>query len=166
MTVYDLGFATFTRESDGAVYQPATAEVNQYVTDVMYDSYDKWKDSDRRDLLNRLKAVATNGQNIWGCANTHIRTSVDVNEQGNIDTTELKKALINMYKEAVAEPRYVGIIGYTMASSDVADFTTAGSVGMGLIIDKTSQFYDFEFKKLNVNIGRRIQSMGKYNITE
>lgn len=166
MTVYDLGVATFVRGSDGAVYEPITAEVNQYVKDVMYDSYEKWDDNSRQDLLNRLKAVATNNQMIWGCANTHIRTSVDVNEQGNIDTYELKRALVGMYKQAINEPRYAGILGYTMASSDAADFTTADTIGLGLVVDKNSQFYDLGFKKLNINVGRKIIGLGRIEVNE
>lgn len=167
MTIYDIGYSTFTRESDGVIFPQTTAYVNEYITDVMYDFYGNWDVKQRQDLLNKLKAVSPADAKIWGCANTHLNiASTSKDENGKYNFYELKRALIGMYKEALAEPRYEGIIGYTMASSDVIDFTHTDAVGFGLIIDKTSQFYDFEFKKLNVNIGRRVLSKGKLNITE
>jgi hypothetical protein len=153
MTVYDLGFYTIKRESDGAVYQPITAEVNQYVTDVMYDYYGDWDVKERQDLLNRLKAVATNNQWIWGCATGFVDANKPKLDNGKRDTLEMKKAIIGMYKEAINEPRYAGILNFTIVSTIA-------------FINKGEEYYDLSVKKLNINVGRKIIGLGKIDITE
>lgn len=166
MTIYDLGIKTLVRESDGAVYPLISRTVNQYVTDVTYDSYLDWDENQRQDFLTRLKSVSPDDAKIWGCATGFINENAPKDKNGKFDTYEMKKAILGMYKEAIAEPRYVGILNFTMSSSDLTDPNYEGSVGTNAFIQKSSPYYDLSVKKLNINVGRKIIGLGEIDITE
>ncbi len=132
-------------------YPMPSKAFHQYVTDVMYDEYGEWNDSQRATFLSSLKSISPDDAMIWGCVQTIGATN------GDYYYTDLqKKSLYGFYNQAVNDHRYAGLIQYTYAGGDDAmggENQTPG--GRNYLIPGASH-YNEDLRNLNINIGRKI----------
>ena len=144
MTSYDIGVGKF----EG--FPEANPSYNEYVTDVMYDNYADWNDKTRKQYLELLKSKATNNQAIWGIP----KGFADNPEQPG----QIIESLKGIYREALSEPRYAGILSFSWCDGFEGDW----SYGMQSFLLEDSDFFSREVLEVYTDIGREV--IGKEKI--
>jgi hypothetical protein len=74
--------------------------------------------------------------------------------------------MVGFYKEAINEPRCVGIMSFTFLTSEGSDKTYMNSIGASGFVDPSNFYYDLSVKKLHINIGRRIIGEEELDLSE
>lgn len=153
MCMADIG-AWVPTMVDGKPYPVLKASYNEYVTDVMYDGYSYWNDAERAGFMQKLKAIATNNQYIWGCGTGF----VDHTQKDPLSTEILKASLQGMYREGIKEPRYAGIINFTFAGGDPNASEFSYAVGTNQYVNPASEYFTEDLRQLNCIIGNKIMN--------
>ncbi len=138
MTAMDIGIGNY-----GGVGE-CEDDYMEYCTDVMFDTYSDWDDSQRRLYLEMLKEKSPDDAWIWGCPKGF------ENEPEIKGTKPMVDHIKGQYTEAIQDERYRGIISFTYANG-----IEEGDWGYGLVdfFDDQSDYYDKDLRDLYIDIG-------------